>query len=98
MCSSDLSQLAPLLEALEENVVLLKLLGEAANDDVQVRIGRENVIDNLLSTSVVSSGYGSDKQTVARLGVVGPTHMNYANSIAAVSAVARYVGRIITEA
>ena len=92
------SQLAPLLEALEENVVLLKLLGEAANDDVQVRIGRENVIDNLLSTSVVSSGYGSDKQTVARLGVVGPTHMNYANSIAAVSAVARYVGRIITEA
>lgn len=92
------AQLAPLLEALEENVVLLKLLGEAASDDVQVRIGRENVIDNLLGSSVVSSGYGSDKQTMARLGIVGPTHMNYANSIAAVSAVARYVGRIITEA
>ncbi|MEN9711161.1 MAG: heat-inducible transcriptional repressor HrcA [Actinomycetota bacterium] len=90
--------LAPLLEALEENVVLLKLLGEAAHDDLQIRIGSENVIDALLGTSVVSTGYGSQTQTVARLGVVGPTHMNYVNSIAAVSAVARYVGRIVTEA
>lgn len=90
--------LAPILEALEENVVLLKLLGEAANDDVQIRIGSENVIDNLLGASVVSAGYGSQTHAVARLGVVGPTRMNYANSIAAVSAVARYVGRIVTEA
>lgn len=92
------TSLAPILEALEENVVLLKLLGEAANEDVQIRIGSENVIDNLLGASVVSAGYGSQTHAVARLGVVGPTRMNYANSIAAVSAVARYVGRIVTEA
>jgi heat-inducible transcriptional repressor len=55
------------------------------------------VIDNFLGASVVSAGYGSDAQAVARLGVVGPTHMNYETSIATVSAVARYVGRIVTE-
>ena len=94
---------APLLEALEENVVLLRLLGEVAGevvtgDDLQVRIGHENHLDGLVAASVVSASYGSSEHSIARLGVVGPTHMNYQNSMAAVTAVARYVGRIVTEA
>ena len=93
------SSLGPLIETLEEQVVLMKLLSEAENDaDLRVRIGHENVIDSLTGSSVVTAGYGTSDHSIARLGVVGPTHMNYSNSIAAVSAVARYVGRIITEA
>lgn len=92
----SLLQLGPLLEALEENVVLLKLLGEAA--DLQVTIGSENSITSLSNATVVSSGYGSNDQAIARMAVVGPTHMNYSNSIAAVTAVAQYVGKIVTEA
>lgn len=97
---SDYSgSVAPLLEALEENVVLLRLLGEIeTGDDLQVRIGHENHVDGLGAASVVSAGYGTTDHTIARLGVVGPTHMNYQNSMAAVTAVARYVGRIVTEA
>jgi heat-inducible transcriptional repressor len=96
---SDFSNtMAPLLEALEENVVLLKLLGETANEEsLQVRIGHENDFDALAATSVVTTGYGSEGVSVARLGIVGPTHMNYESSIAAVNAVARYVGRIVTD-
>jgi transcriptional regulator of heat shock response len=48
---------------------------------------------NLQTTSLVTVGYGSD----ASLGILGPTRMDYAGSMAAVSAVARYVGRFITE-
>ena len=63
----------PVLEALEEQVVLLKLLGEAAtSDSVTVRIGQENPYKELQSTSVVASGYGSAVDTLATLGVVGP--------------------------
>ncbi|MEY4348274.1 MAG: heat-inducible transcriptional repressor HrcA [Actinomycetota bacterium] len=86
----------PLLEALEENVVLLKLLGET-DDSMHVRIGHENSLDSFNGASVISTGYGSDNTAVARMGIVGPTHMNYETSIAAVTAVARYVGRIVTE-
>jgi heat-inducible transcriptional repressor len=93
----NLNSMAPLLEALEENVVLLKLLGEAAAE-LQITIGAENDLAPLNSATVVSSGYGSADLTVARLAVVGPTHMNYSNSIASVRAVARYVGKIVTEA
>ncbi len=88
----------PVLEALEEQVVLLKLLGEAtAGDVVTVRIGQENPYRELQSSSVVASGYGSNDDTFATLGVVGPTRMDYPSTIASVRAVARYVGRFLSE-
>ncbi|MFE0412687.1 heat-inducible transcriptional repressor HrcA [Streptomyces tendae] len=87
----------PVLEALEEQVVLLKLLGEAKDPGVTVRIGHENAHEGLNSTSVVSVGYGSGGEAVAKLGVVGPTRMDYPGTMGAVRAVARYVGQILAE-
>jgi heat-inducible transcriptional repressor len=88
----------PVLEALEEQVVLLRLLGEAGNPSaVTVRIGHENPVEGLAATSVVTASYGRGELPVASLGVVGPTHMDYPGTIAAVQAVARYVSRILDE-
>jgi heat-inducible transcriptional repressor len=89
----------PLLEALEEHVVLLKLLGEAqTGGTVTVRIGHEGPYQEFSSTSVVSTGYGPGDEAVGNLGVVGPTRMDYPGTMAAVRAVARYVSRILDEA
>jgi len=86
----------PMLEALEEQVVLLRLLGEATDlSRITVRIGHENELASLAATSVVTSGYGTRDQMVAKLGVVGPTRMDYPGTMGAVRAVARYVGQII---
>jgi heat-inducible transcriptional repressor len=90
------AQIHPILEALEEQVVLLRLLGDVS-DTVQVRIGHEQSEQNLRQTSLVTVGYGSDSAPLGALGVIGPTRMDYAGSIAAVSAVARYVGRYMNE-
>ncbi len=93
------SAVRPLLEALEEHVVLLKLLGEANSGEVlTVRIGHEGPYQELSSTSVVATGYGPGDEALARLGIVGPTRMDYPGSMAAVRAVARYVSRILDEA
>jgi heat-inducible transcriptional repressor len=76
--------------------VLIQLLGEAGESQpVTVRIGHENLYEGLASTSVVSSTYSVEDQAVARLGVVGPTRMDYPGTMGAVRAVARYVGRIL---
>jgi heat-inducible transcriptional repressor len=88
----------PVLEALEEHVVLLRLLGEASHASrMTVRIGHENPHEGLVSTSVVSVGYGAGDEAVARLGILGPTRMDYPSTMGAVRAVARYVGQIIAE-
>ena len=87
--------LREVLEALEEQVVLMRLLGEAASPPaLTVRIGAET---GLQGTSVVSAAYGSGGQVVAKLGVLGPTRMDYPGTMGAVRAVARYVGQILGE-
>jgi len=90
------AQIHPILEALEEQVVLLRLLGDVT-DTVQVRIGTEQNEQNLRQTSLVTVGYGTGESALGALGVIGPTRMDYAGSIAAVSAVARYVGHYLNE-
>ncbi len=89
----------PVLEALEEHVVLLQLLGEASSPStLTVRIGHELPHESLTATSVVASGYGLGEQELARLGVLGPTRMDYPGTMGSVRAVARYLGRILAEA
>ncbi len=89
----------PVLEALEEHVVLLKLLGTVAEQggSIAVRIGSENPYAGLRSTSMVTTGYGAGSELVAGLGVVGPTRMDYPTTMAAVRAVATYVSRILAD-
>ena len=87
----------PVLEAIEEQVTLLKLFAEMQVElgGVTARIGQENAGFGLGETSVVSSGYSSSGGAVARLGVLGPTRMDYSNNMAAVRAVARYLSRTL---
>ena len=60
----------PMLEALEEQVVVLKLISEVdTGGTVVVRIGEENAHEALTGASVVSVGYG-----VARPGARRPGH------------------------
>ncbi len=89
--------LRPVLEALEEQVVLLGLLTEMAEDNpgVAVRIGRETQHEGLAQTSVVTTGYGGDGSSVALIGSIGPTRMDYPGTIATVRAVARYLSRVL---
>jgi len=87
--------LLPVLDEIEENVVVLKLLGEmSSSDDIFVRIGHENKASNLHSASIVATGYSSG-DSLSKLGIVGPTRMDYPGTMAAVGAVARYLGRIL---
>jgi len=102
-----LRDVAPLLDALEEQVVLMHLMGNLSEmsryttrGSVGVAIGSETHTPGLLNASVVSTGYGhstsgaddgADAAPVAFVGSIGPTHMDYGTTIAAVQAVAKYL-------
>ncbi|MEV8180862.1 heat-inducible transcriptional repressor HrcA [Specibacter sp. NPDC078692] len=87
--------IGPVLDALEEQVVLLRLLEAMAQDSLgmAVVIGRENPHDSLAEASVVATSYVPGEN--AKLGVVGPTRMDYPNTMASVRAVAQYLSRIL---
>lgn len=100
--SGDFSNtLTPLVEALEEQVVLLKLFNErdagmVGMEPVSVIIGQEAGHEALAGASIVSSSYDAGTGA-SHLGVIGPTRMDYPGSIAAVRAVARYLSRILNQ-
>ena len=89
--------ISPVLEAIEEQVVLLKLISEmqAEKHGVSLRIGRENTFEGLANASVVVSGYENQGSEIAKLGVIGPTRMDYSSNISAVRAVARYLTKTL---
>jgi heat-inducible transcriptional repressor len=89
----------PMLEALEEHVVLMQLLGQATGaSTVTVRIGSEVPHQDLSRTAIVASGYGADAlDPLGTLGVVGPTRMDYPGTMASVRAVARYVSQRLAD-
>ena len=90
------SDIHGVLETLEEQVVLLRLLSDSG-ESMRVRIGSEQPEKSLKTTSLVTMGYGNDGNSLGALGVLGPTRMDYSTSMSAVQAVARYVGRFITD-
>ena len=100
---SDFSgSIYPVLEAIEEQVTLIKLFGEMQieGDGVSVSIGHENEgfgpgAEGLNEASVLASGYTASGGSVARVGVLGPTRMDYSNNMAAVRATARYLTRLL---
>ncbi|MDO5726840.1 MAG: heat-inducible transcriptional repressor HrcA [Bowdeniella nasicola] len=89
--------IGPVLQALEEQVVLLQILNEMTDEEaVSVRIGKETHHDGLAETAVVTSTYAAPADTLAALGIVGPTRLDYPATMAIVRAVARYVSRILS--
>ena len=88
----------PLLEAIEEQVTLLRLMTEMVADEhgLATSIGRENEPFGLAEASVVASDYDATGAR-ARVGLIGPTRMDYPSNLAAVRAVARYLSRMLDE-
>ncbi|UEJ83077.1 heat-inducible transcriptional repressor HrcA [Brachybacterium halotolerans subsp. kimchii] len=87
------TQVEPLLDVLEEQLVLLRLLGSmrAEPGAVEVRIGQEIPEHALTQASLVGAGYRDG----SHLAILGPTRMDYVTGISTVQALARYVSRFL---
>jgi heat-inducible transcriptional repressor len=88
--------LRSVLEALEEQVVVLRLLAaQQEAGKVTVRIGHETASEQMAGTSMVSTAYGTVDTVYGGMGVLGPTRMDYPGTIASVAAVALYIGEVL---
>jgi heat-inducible transcriptional repressor len=93
--SFERDQLSRVLQLLEERATLARLLETTADDAPTVRIGGENEVEDLRSTSLVAQRYRL--VTAGSLGVLGPTRMDYASVLATVRAVADQLQASLTD-
>ena len=92
------TDLLSVVEALEEQVVVLKLLANLPElGNVSVIIGAENEDEELSKASIVTTGYGAAGETLGGVGVLGPTYMDYPGTMQKVAAVAHYISHILGE-
>lgn len=97
---SDLSSYKGIVELLENEDMIIHLFNEngelKSDDDVQIRIGSENKIQQAEQCSVVSANYhyAGIKGTI---GLVGPTRMNYSRMVALVEQLANRFNRFRPE-
>ncbi|QPK94483.1 heat-inducible transcriptional repressor HrcA [Actinomyces sp. zg-332] len=91
------NSIVPVLDALEEQVVLLRLFSQMNNDKkVEVSIGVENQCEDLLETSVVAGAYGTT-EAKAHISIIGPKRMDYAKNMAAVETVCKHLSEHLSQ-
>jgi heat-inducible transcriptional repressor len=94
----ELSQLAGLMDALEQRVTLLSVLRESLDaPSLYLRIGGENRAPELRSLSIVAAGYGLARRNLGAVSVVGPVRMDYPRAIVAVRQAAGELSRFVAE-
>jgi heat-inducible transcriptional repressor len=90
-------ELSRVLEAIEEQVVMLRLMQEMETDQygVGLKIGSELGVVGVQHATLLAAGYEKSGVELAKIGVLGPTRMNYSGNIASVRAVARYLSKVL---
>ena len=53
------------------------LLKENLGNGIEIVIGEENVYDQLKESSIVTATYNIDGKTIGKIGLLGPTRMDY---------------------
>jgi heat-inducible transcriptional repressor len=87
---AESARLQQVLEVLEETRYLTLLLRQLIGDsDLQIVIGSENTSSQLRGCAVVLTTYGPSNRLKGVLGVIGPTRMEYSQTVARLQAVAR---------
>jgi heat-inducible transcriptional repressor len=94
----ELSQLAGLMDALEQRVSLLSVLRESLEGpSLYLRIGAENAAPELRSVSIVATGYGLARRNLGAVSVLGPVRMDYPRAIVAVRQAAGELSKFVAE-
>jgi heat-inducible transcriptional repressor len=90
----DVERIEQLMEALEQQCFILNLVKEVVNEkQLLVRIGNENLLEELRGFSLVATPYTVDEDQQGTIGVLGPMRMDYARIIPTVDFIARSLSK-----
>ena len=94
---TDLERIRHLFEALETEACVLNLIEQTTTaDGVQIFIGAEHELFRDTGCSLVISPYRDREQNVVgAIGVIGPSHMNYARIIPMVDYTAQAISKLL---
>ena len=94
---NDIQALKKVLNILDHKDNLRKLIQNLPDEEIEVKIGQENNIEAMKKCSIVYATYTLGDEAVGKIGVIGPTRMQYPRVISTVDFAADILGQIISE-
>ncbi len=96
----DVNKIKQFLSLFEQEDLLFNLLeGEGdvceSSGDVVVKIGRENPLEEVHECALVTASYMIGNRTIGKVGVLGPTRMDYDRVLAVVRAITIHLNRVL---
>lgn len=85
------------LGILEQQFVVVSLLKDLVDNGLAVSIGSESGLAPLSECSVVVAPYTAGDEPAGAIAVLGPTRMNYPETLSAVAVVSQRLSRLLTE-
>jgi heat-inducible transcriptional repressor len=85
------------LGILEQQFVVVSLLRELIDGGITVAIGSETGVERLADCALVVAPYEAAGEPAGAIAVLGPTRMNYAETVSAVAVVSQRLSRMLTE-
>lgn len=78
----DVNRVKAILQILEDKEALDTLLANDNSSEIMVKIGTENLIPEVQDLSIVVATYKMGDDTIGKIGLLGPTRMDYSNAVA----------------
>lgn len=73
----DLDKAKSFIAFMEDKDLLVEVLNESQPNGIEITIGDENIYDPLKECSLITTTYKLGNITIGRIGVIGPTRMDY---------------------
>ncbi len=85
------------LGILEQQFVVVSLLKDLVDGGMAVSIGSESGVERLADCSLVVAPYQAGGEPAGAIAVLGPTRMNYPETLSAVAVVSQRLSRLLSE-
>ena len=97
----DIDKAKKFIEFLDDKNSITKVISDSSDDNddrvVQIKIGKENDMDIMQNSSLVTANYRLGGRTVGKIGIIGPTRMNYSKVVANINQISKYLEKILNE-
>ncbi|MBE7034989.1 MAG: heat-inducible transcription repressor HrcA [Ruminococcaceae bacterium] len=101
---SDIHRAKEFLEFLDDKNAVAEIFESDPDQEewqkdggIVVKIGKENKQDIMQKSSVITANYYVGDKVMGRLGIIGPTRMNYSKTIAEIKTISAMLNRLLYE-
>lgn len=92
----DLEKLRRILAVFDEDGSLKSIVPEQVGESVDIRIGKENISEDIRELSLVFAGYKNFGE-MGKIGVIGPVRMEYWKAAGTVEAVRNFIEHLLKQ-